>query len=496
MRVTTSTEPATTIKGDVLILPLGDNKTTWPRTARAVDKKLKGRITAALADNFFSGKEGKTHWIDAGGALGVTYVLLVGLGKNGEPDELQGFYQAAAAAGRELRTRKIRRACWYLQPKPPCARQQSQADAARKVADELTYAQYTFTRYKSGNEEKPSSLRAVTLVLDSPAKQREVARAARIGVAQADGANVARDLGNTPGNDLPPAQLAARARAIARQGGFRCRVLDEKELRRRGFDALCGVARGSRQPAKLIILEYRKGRRADAPVVLVGKGVTFDTGGISLKPGADMDEMKFDMCGAAAVLGAFHTVAALKLKINLVGVIPSVENMPGGDALKPGDVLTALSGKTIEVLNTDAEGRLILADALTYAKRFKPAVIVDLATLTGAVVIALGHHATGLMATDKNLKNALMDAGRATGDRVWPLPLWKAYSEQIKGVTADIANIGGRPGGAITAAAFLKEFVDDDQPWAHLDIAGTAWTGKHATGVGVRLLTQWLMSRS
>jgi leucyl aminopeptidase len=498
MRITTTTDAAIAVKGDVLILPVGDAPKKWPTSVKAVDKKLKGGLSGLVKDGFFAGKEGETCWAAGCSGLGVRHVLLVGLGANSAPKELQNLYRAIAKAGRQLREKKIRRVVWLLTAKAASANKMSITDYARKIADELVYAQYKFDRHKS--EKKPITLRDIVLLPEGKADARKILQAAKAGAIMADGANYARDLGNAPGNTLTPADLAAQAKKLAKAKGFKCTVLNEADIRKLKMGGLLGVAQGSSQPPKLIVLEYKKGRAGDPPVALVGKGLTFDSGGISLKPGLAMDEMKFDMCGSAAVLGAFHAVASAKRKINLVGVIPATENMPGGRAIKPGDVITAMSGKTIEVLNTDAEGRLVLADALTYAqKKFKPSMVVDLATLTGAVVIGLGHHATGLMSNDGKLGNALVSAGAATGDRVWPLPTWQDYSDQIKGTVADIANIGGRPGGTLTAGAFLKEFIEDGQAWAHLDIAGTAWTSaakphveKGATAVGVRLLTQWL----
>ena len=328
----------------------------------------------------------------------------------------------------------------------------------------------------------------------------EIRRGLRLGRSIAGGTCLARDLVNHPGNTATPAFLAGRARALARRHeGLRCRVLDEAAMRREGMGALLGVSAGSAQPAKLILLEHglsprRRGVRRRKPLVFVGKGVTFDSGGISIKPGSGMADMKMDMSGAAAVIGAMQVVAEAGLARPVVGIVPATENLLDGKAYKPGDVLTTMAGKTIEIDNTDAEGRLILADALTYAQRYEPEGIVDLATLTGACVIALGSHASGLMANDDGLAARVEAAAGATGERVWRLPLWPEYREQIKSLVADMKNTGGREGGAITAAALLAEFAGDT-PWVHLDIAGTAWTNRArpyvprgGVGVGVRLL--------
>ncbi len=309
---------------------------------------------------------------------------------------------------------------------------------------------------------------------------------------------VARDMVNEPGNVKSPEFFAGKARLLAEECGFDCRILERDELEEEGMGAMLGVAQGSVREPRLIVMEYRGAKKDAAPVVLIGKGVVFDAGGISLKPSEGMEEMKMDMGGGAAVLGAMTAVATLGLPLNVVGLIPAVENLPSGSAIRPGDVLTSKSGKTIEVINTDAEGRLILADALSYAERFAPAKVIDLATLTGACIIALGHHASAVLGSDAKLVEALRGAGDKTGERLWELPLWDDYDEQLNSGIADVKNIGGRAAGTITAAAFLKRFAGE-YDWAHLDIAGTAWESsgrpyipKGASGVGVRLLVEFL----
>jgi leucyl aminopeptidase len=318
------------------------------------------------------------------------------------------------------------------------------------------------------------------------------------GLAIAHGMNLAKDLGNLPPNICTPTYLAQQAMSLAKTYKLKATILEEKDMEKLGMGSLLSVSRGSRQPAKLIALEYRGLAKMERPIVLVGKGVTFDTGGISLKPASEMDEMKYDMCGAASVLGTLSAIAQMKLPINVVGIIPTTENMPGGNATKPGDIVTSMSGQTIEILNTDAEGRLILCDALTYAERYQPEVVIDIATLTGACVIALGHVASGLLSNDDKLAHELMQASEQSVDRAWHLPLWDDYQEQLKSNFADIANIGGRAGGTITAACFLSRFTKKYR-WAHLDIAGTAWKSgkdKGATGRPVPLLTQFLIGRA
>jgi leucyl aminopeptidase len=314
-------------------------------------------------------------------------------------------------------------------------------------------------------------------------------------VATADGADLAKTLGNLPPNICTPAYLAEEAKKLARQYKLGVEVLEKKDMEKLGMGSLLSVARASHQPPKFIVLRYEGAAKSKKPLVFVGKGITFDTGGISLKPAADMDEMKYDMSGAGSVLGAIRALAGMKAPVNVVGVIPTCENMPGGQATRPGDIVTTLSGQTVEILNTDAEGRLILCDALAYADRFTPDVVVDIATLTGACVIALGHVATGLFANDQKLADEIRAAGEDAFDRVWQLPLWEEYQEQLRSNFADFANIGGRPGGAITAASFLARFTRKYR-WAHLDIAGTAWKSgreKGSTGRPVPLLVRFAL---
>lgn len=318
------------------------------------------------------------------------------------------------------------------------------------------------------------------------------------GQAVAKGMNLTKDLGNLAPNICTPTYLADEAQKMGKEYGFKVKVLEEADVKKLGMGSFLGVTKGSSEPAKFIVMEYKKGKKDQKPVVLVGKGITFDTGGISLKPGAAMDEMKYDMGGAASVLGTFKAIAEMQLSFNVVGLIPTCENMPDGTATKPGDILTSMSGLTIEVLNTDAEGRLILCDALTYAEKFDPSAVVDVATLTGACVVALGHHATAVYSNQDTLAQELIHAGEKSFDRGWHMPMWDDYQSQLDSNFADIANIGGRDGGSITAACFLSRFAKSYN-WAHLDIAGTAWhSGKNkgSTGRPVPLLTEFLVSRA
>jgi leucyl aminopeptidase len=359
-------------------------------------------------------------------------------------------------------------------------------------------AGYRFDRMKSRHDEKEPALRKLALGMGDKSARRRAEAGLEQGLAIAHGMNLAKDLGNLPANVCTPAYLADQARELAKRYRMKVQVLECADMEKLGMGALLSVARGSTQPPKLITLEYRAGAKHGKPVVLVGKGVTFDTGGISLKPGAEMDEMKFDMCGAASVLGTLKAIAEMRLPIDVIGIIPTTENMPSGAATKPGDIVTSLSGQTVEILNTDAEGRLILCDALTYAERYEPQAVVDIATLTGACVIALGHVVSGLFANDDALAKELLVAGDTAYDRAWHLPLYDDYQEQLKSNFADFANIGGRPAGAVTAACFLARFTKKFK-WAHLDIAGTAWKSgkeKGATGRPVPLLTQFLINRA
>jgi leucyl aminopeptidase len=349
---------------------------------------------------------------------------------------------------------------------------------------------------------KPSAPAASKLSAVSLLASRAAAAAVRAGLARgqaiAAGVELARECANRPGNHCTPTYLAAQAKQLARSHGLKVEVLERKDAEKLGMGSFLAVAQGSAEPPKFIVARWNGGRKGDAPVVLVGKGITFDTGGISIKPAAEMDEMKFDMGGAASVLGTLRAVAELGAKVNVVGIIPACENMPGSRAVKPGDVVSSMSGQTIEILNTDAEGRLILCDALTYAERFEPRAVVDIATLTGACVIALGHHRTGLFSADDELAGELLSAGERAIDPAWRMPLDEEYDEALKSNFADVANVGGRAGGAITAAMFLKRF-SAKMRWAHLDIAGTAWksgAAKGATGRPVPLLTHFVLAHA
>ncbi|MDO9393981.1 MAG: leucyl aminopeptidase, partial [Methylotenera sp.] len=381
-----------------------------------------------------------------------------------------------------------------------------QLSAKRKVAlmaETTLDAAYRFDAIKrkkdeSKKEEAKKGIATLYINVALASEVKEAKAGLADGLALASGVSFAKDLGNLPPNVCTPTYLAEQAQTLGKKHDFKVKILEREELKKLGMGSFLAVSQGSEEPPKFIIMQHLKGKKDQKPVVLVGKGITFDTGGISLKPGAEMDEMKYDMCGAASVLGTFKTISEMDLALNVIGIIPTCENMPDGRATRPGDVLTSMSGLTIEVLNTDAEGRLILCDALTYAERFEPSAVVDVATLTGACVIALGHHATGLFSNNDDLANELLKAGEASLDRAWHMPMWDDYQPLLDSNFADIANIGGRAAGSITAACFLSRFAKK-YDWAHLDIAGTAWkSGKEKGGTGrpVPLLTEFLVNRA
>jgi len=374
-------------------------------------------------------------------------------------------------------------------------------DGSWKIKQAVEIAEHTlykFNELKSKNKQLRRPLRKITFTVPTRRELTKCEPAIKYACAIAKGIKLTRDLGNYPSNICTPNYLADQAIKLAKnRTSLTVNVLEESDMEKLGMGSLLSVSQGSSEPAKLITLEYRAGKKSQKPVVIIGKGVTFDTGGISIKPSQAMDEMKYDMCGAASVMGTMAAVTELKLPINVVGIIPATENMPSGDATNPGDIFTSMSGQTVEVLNTDAEGRLILCDAITYSKKYNPEVVIDIATLTGACVIALGKHATGLLSNHNPLARELINAGEESGDRVWQLPLWDEYQQQLNSPFADIANIGGREAGTITAACFLSRFAEKLQ-WAHLDIAGTAWLSgskKGATGRPVSLLMQYILNK-
>jgi len=463
--------------------------------AEALDRAARGALREVLKRGDMDGKAGSTRLLYNVPKLPAERVLLVGLGKEAEltakayRDAVRNAVTTIVDTGAEDAQLYFAELPVKDRPIEWCARH-----AAAVAGDAL----YRFDATKS-KKNSARSLKRLTLGFTAKAAGAEADRGVRVGRAIAEGSALTKDLGNLPPNICTPTYLAEQAQKLARQWKLEVQVLERRDMEKLGMGALLAVAKGSHQPPKFIELHYRGGAKKARPVVLVGKGITFDTGGISLKPSAEMDEMKFDMCGAGSVFGTLRAIAEIKPELNVVGLIPTTENMPGGAATKPGDIVTTMSGQTVEILNTDAEGRLILCDALTYAERFEPAAVIDIATLTGACVIALGHVATGLFANRDALADELLKASREAWDRAWHMPLWDDYDEQLKSPFADVANIGGRPAGSITAARFLSRFTEK-YPWAHLDIAGTAWISggknKGATGRPVPLLTTFLLNRA
>ncbi len=458
--------------------------------ASAVDTASGGAITRRIEAGDFDGKPGSMAMLYELDGVKAPRVLLVGLGVKAEFSP-QRFHQACAAAGKKVSALKIASATVWLSALDVPGR--DAAWAVRTAALAFDHAAYRYTAtFQADAASKASTLGA--LALAGTGQEAALDQAS----AMAEGVYFARHLGNMPPNICVPAWLAEQASEFARgHEGVEVEVLEREQMQALGMHSLLAVGRGSANAPRLIVLQWHGGKDGDKPYALVGKGVTFDSGGLNIKPTGSMEEMKFDMCGAAGVLGAFVAAVKMKLPLNLVCVVPSVENMPDGNSYRPSDVVTTMSGQTVEVLNTDAEGRLILCDALTYTQRFEPQAIVDAATLTGACVIALGAHATGLMSKHDDLADELLAAGEATLDRAWRLPLWDDYQKMLESVYADFANIGGRPAGAITAGCFLSRFTEG-QRWAHLDIAGTAWeSGRKgmASGRPVPLLAQWLIDR-
>ena len=463
-------------------------------SAELIDRASGGYVSEIIRRGDMEGKLGSTLLLHNVRGTLADRVLLVGLGKERDFRERE-FRSAMRAAVRLLNETGSYEAVVYLTEEKVKRREVAwRVEHAVVVAME---AVYRFDQMKSQPAEVRRPLRKLTLSVPQRSDLAAGEAAAARGLAIAHGTDLARDLGNLPANICTPAHLAERARAVAQELGFQCQVLDRPQIEELKMGSFLSVTNGSEQPPKFIILEYSGAGKKQKPLVLVGKGITFDSGGISLKPPLDMDQMKFDMCGAASVLGAFRAVAELKAKINLVGLIAACENLPSGRATKPGDIIKSMSGQTVEVLNTDAEGRLILCDALTYAERYEPAAVVDIATLTGAMIICLGHIACGVFSNNDSLARALLNAGEESFDRGWQMPLWDDYQEGLDSNFADFANVAGRPGASITAACFLSKF-GKKYDWAHLDIAGVAWKEgkeKGATGRPVPLLTTWLLAQ-
>ncbi|MEP5766631.1 MAG: leucyl aminopeptidase [Halieaceae bacterium] len=464
------------------------------KAAQQLDKATAGLVTAALKSGEIQGNPGESLMLHTGKDKGASRILLLGAGNPGKLDAVSAR-KLVAALVLSLKSSKAKDAVVHIEEL--ASDQVSLTELCRKLSRAAVYASYSYSETVS--KPKPG-LGLNKLVVNGGSKLKTTAAnaALRQGQHMGAGVNVARELANLPGNICTPTYLARQAKKLASDNSkLTTRILEEKQMRELGMGSLLSVGNGSAEKSKLIVMQYKGAAAAAKPYVLVGKGITFDSGGISLKPGAKMDEMKFDMGGAASVFGTMHTLLAMKLPINVVAIVAAAENMPSGTATKPGDVVTSMSGQTIEVLNTDAEGRLVLCDALTYAERFKPAAVIDIATLTGACVVALGSHASGMYANNDKLAEQLTQAGERSFDRAWRMPLWDEYQKQIDTPFADMANVGGPAAGSITAACFLARYTGK-YPWAHLDIAGSAWNSapKGATGRPVSLLSSYLMDRA
>lgn len=495
MDIAVKTGAIQTENAELIVVNLFEGVTKPGGATGAVDKALGGQISRLIADGDFKGKAQETALLYTNDDMPAKRVLIVGLGKE-EEFGLEAIRVVAATAAKRVRDLRVGRFSTIVHGGGRGGI--SLTDATQAVVEGTEMALYEFKELKTEPEDDPKEVKDMTFVVFDESKRPEVEAAVEAGRKIVAGVHLARDLVNRPANYATPTILAQHAQEMVNKFGMACQVLDEAEMEKLGMGSLLGVAQGTDEPAKFIILEHNAGRDDLDTIVLVGKGITFDSGGISIKNRDGMETMKGDMAGGAAVLGTMRAVAALDLPLHVVGLVPATENLPSGKAYKPGDVVRAMNGMTIEVISTDAEGRMLLADALTYAARYRPKAVVDVATLTGAIVVALGHQVTGLFSNNDDLAARLESAGQTTYERVWRLPLFKEYGEQLKSHVADVKHVGGRPAGSITAAFFLSKFVGDC-PWAHLDIAGKEgtdedkpYTPQWATGIGVRLLMQFL----
>ena len=474
---------------DAVVLGIFESDIALDGAPQLADAATNGAISELFESGDFKGEFKQTSLLYTRGAIAPPRIGLVGLGKS----DAFNLEKARQAAGKIAQSIRDLGAKTFAIPLPS----DTPSEMIQAVVEGSLLGLYEFNLHKTQNRDKIKALEAITFIIDDGASLAIVEQSIKVGETIAKGAILARDLSNQPSNYMTPTMLAEKAQTIADNTGLKCEIFEPAQLKEKGFGALVGVAQGSREEPRFIILEHIPDGDAQDTVVFVGKGITFDSGGLSLKPSRGMDEMKHDMSGAAAVLGAMQAIGRLGPNLHVVGLIAATENLPSGTAQKPGDVVKSYAGKTIEILNTDAEGRLVLADALGYAAKYEPKAVIDLATLTGAVITALGHFAAGLLGTDDNLIENIKAAADKTHERVWQLPLWEDYDEGIKSHVADVQNIGDGTAGTIAGAVFLKKFADG-YPWAHLDIAGTAWgvegssyIPKGASGYGVRLLVQF-----
>ena len=481
-------------RGACVVVGVFESRKLTP-SADLIDSASQSLLSDLLRRGDMDGKAGSTLLLHNVPGTVCDRVLLVGLGKEKEFRD-KAYCAAIRNTLKALRDTGAQNATIFLTEIPVAKR--NTGWRIRQAAMLSLDSAYRFDQFKSKKNENHSKLRKLAFAVEQRSELALAEDALLQGQAIAEGMALAKTLGNLPGNVCTPTYLADTALQIAEDHAIQCEILERADMEALGMHSLLSVAKGSHQPPKLIVLQYKGGNESDKPLLLIGKGITFDSGGISLKPGEGMDEMKFDMCGAASVLGTLKAVALMKLPINLTVIVPTTENMPGGAASKPGDIVASMSGQTIEILNTDAEGRLILCDALTYAERFSPDAVIDVATLTGACVIALGHVATGLFANDDALARELLSAGDEALDRAWQMPLWDDYQDLLTSNFADMANIGGRPAGSVSAACFLSRFAKKYE-LAHLDIAGTGWKSGAEKGATVRpvpLLAHYLLKRA
>ena len=491
---------------EVLVLSHFEGETALQADVASLDRALRGAVRDLLKSGEFEGKLNQTVILHTQGALPAKRVLFVGLGKLKEA-RLDVVRQAMGTAIKRVRQAGAR-SCITSLPGEAIP-QASALEVAQAMTEGAILGGYQFTAYRSNNSgDEVKDVERMTVIEARAGRMDDVKEGIRRGRAGAEAALFVRDLCNHPSNVMTPARIAAEAKKIGKEKGMRVKILERRQVEKLGMGAFLGVARGSHEAPKFIILEYQgkktTGRNGQIgnPIVLVGKTITFDTGGISLKPAENMEQMKADMTGGAEVLASIRAASRLNLPLHVIGLLPATENMPGGRAIKPGDILKTLSGQTVEVQNTDAEGRLILADGLNYATRYKPAAIIDVATLTGACMVALGQFAVGMLGNNADLKKRIEEAGLKTGERVWEIPLWEEYFEQLRSDVADMRNIGGRGDGMITAALFLSKFVAD-YPWVHLDLASTDWSERERpyisrgpTAIGTRLLIQFLIDQA
>lgn len=476
-----------TVQADLLVafVPM---EGALPESTAWIDDNVAGQITQLRDTEVFKGSVAQTLLLPSMTQDFAQAVLLVGTGKSAELSDMQARKVIAAVAaqikGLPFASVAVASAALTLKGR-------SESDVVALVSQWLNEGFYNFLGFKESDAEKATKVESLLI-------EGSDESALAIGTATASGSAFARQLGNLPGNVCTPSYLASKAQHLAEEFSIDVELLDESKMDELGMNCLLSVGHGSDQPSYLIVMHYRGGKEGDAPHVLLGKGITFDTGGISLKPGAKMDEMKYDMCGAASVFGTMKAICELKPKLNFTAVIAAAENMPSARATKPGDIVKTMSGKTVEILNTDAEGRLVLCDALSYIERFEPKSVVDIATLTGACVVALGSVNSGMYANNDDLASELKSASQTAADKIWQMPLDEEYQQQLDSNFADIANIGGPEAGSVTAACFLSRFTES-YPWAHLDIAGTAWSGgasKGASGRPVALLTRYLLAKA